>query len=593
MGDPLSVASGLIAVVTATLQSSKILYETIQSFRNHRTAVLDLVRELKGLESVLSPLQDHACVDFQILIEQNSRRTRAETRTSLRDWAKLMYMNGDIVSFKELLAGYKGTITIALADANLRSSKVTLQVLNDYKNLICDTKLDLEKHLKDIDSKLQDIVSQGATTEAAGGQANLRKFENEKESTERCLEYLKHLLEEINGMSFQPVFTGSASNTAVMSISAGNMTLADSLTISTLKTCSYNLSDTIDRLESHRDNTEENLRLRSLVQDLNQKIDPGANRETLQNELESTKQCLSVCDRASQWASSGRVHVVEDISVGNDGKQICVSTLGDLFNIKGARAGHGSIQFFGSVSEGSLNDVLRSQNQRQYVRNEGTVDEGCPYGVALDQPLPETFLPHVSQSEMLQHLVFDMTISFDETKRSGPPNFLSKSYDACCEHASKIPSLLHRAQKAGYRVDTSVYAYSTCVAGSILSAIIHGRESMGQVPSQQLLESGRHSLEILDKMGHFWDHVAKMACLIPYDGKGEVVVRDLKGADKMDSGNYRAGEGPLRAFIAAIAAEFGDKRIYKEALDQLDNIYFLIKATKIGSLYNKGLLAIT
>jgi len=49
--------------------------------------------------------------------------------------------------------------------------------------LICDTKLDLEKHLEDIDSKLQDIVSQGATTEAAEGQANLRKFESEKEST--------------------------------------------------------------------------------------------------------------------------------------------------------------------------------------------------------------------------------------------------------------------------------------------------------------------------------------------------------------------------------------------------------------------------
>ncbi|KAF4495094.1 hypothetical protein FAGAP_8775 [Fusarium agapanthi] len=416
MGDPLSVASGLIAVVTATLQSSKILYETIQSFRNHRAAVIDLIRELKGLESVLTPLQDYvrsdetaflplkvpliqcrqACVDFQILIEQNSRRTRADTRTSWRDWAKLVYMNGDITSFKELLAGYKGTITIALADANLlvarpkrkgfanfasrRSSKVTLQVLNDYKNLICDTKLDLEKHLKDIDSKLQDIVSQGATTEAAEGQANRRKFESEKESTERCLEYLKHLLEEINGMSFQPVFTGSVSNTAIMSVSAGNMTLADSLTISTLKACSYNLSDTIDRLESHRDNTEENLRLRPLVQDSNQRIDPGANRETLQNELESTKQCLSFCDRASEWASSGRVHVVEDISVGNDGKQICVSTLGDLFNIKGARAGHGSIQFFGSVSEGSLNDVLRSQTQRQYIRNEGTEDEGCVSG---------------------------------------------------------------------------------------------------------------------------------------------------------------------------------------------------------------------
>jgi hypothetical protein len=155
MGDPLSVASGLIAVVTATLQSSKILYETIQSFRNHRAAVLDLVRELKDLELVLRPLQDHvrtnetaflplkvpliqcrqACEDFQILIENNSRRTRAEARTSLRDWAKLMYMNGDIVSFKELLAGYKGTITIALADANLLVARPKRKV---FANLLPD-----------------------------------------------------------------------------------------------------------------------------------------------------------------------------------------------------------------------------------------------------------------------------------------------------------------------------------------------------------------------------------------------------------------------------------------------------------------------
>jgi hypothetical protein len=400
MGDPLSVASGLIAIVTATLQSSKILYETIQSFRNHQTAVSDLVRELRSLESVLRPLQDHvrtderafvplkfpliqcrqACADFQTLIEQNSRRSRDKTRTSFRDWAKLMYMNGDIVSFKELLAGYKSTITIALADANLRSSKVTLEVLNDYKDLICDTKLDLEKHLKDIDSKLQDIVSRGTSTETNEAQANLRRFENEKESTKRCLAYLKHVLEEINKMHFQPVHTENTLQTAAISISTQNMTLADSLTISTLKTCSYNLSSTIDRLESHRGHTEENLRLRSSSEFQDPGIDHDTNREMLQNELESTRQCLSVCDRASEWASSGRVHVVEDISVGDDGKQICVSTLGDLFNIKGARAGNGAFQFFGSVSERSLNEMLRSQNQLQYTQNESAVDEICMSG---------------------------------------------------------------------------------------------------------------------------------------------------------------------------------------------------------------------
>ncbi|KLO80992.1 uncharacterized protein LW93_9240 [Fusarium fujikuroi] len=80
---------------------------------------------------------------------------------------------------------------------------------------------------------------------------------------------------------------------------------------------------------------------------------------------------------------------------------------------------------------------------------------------------------------------------------------------------------------------------------------------------------------------------------LKYDSKGELVVRDLKGADKMDPGNYRAGEGPLRAFIAATAAEFGDEKIRKEALEQLDNVYFPVEATNTGSLRNKGLSATT
>lgn len=238
----------------------------------------------------------------------------------------------------------------------------------------------MEKHLKDINTKLHDIMTRGTTTETDEVRTNLQRFENEKESTERCLAYLRRVLEEIDGMHFQIVPAENNSHAAASSISTKNVTLADSLTISTLKTCSVNLSNTIDRLETHREDTEENLRLRSSLQIQNSEINPDVNREMLQNELESTRQCLGVCDRASEWASSGRVHIVEDIHVGNDGKQICVSTLGDLFNIKGARAGNRGFQFFGSVSERSLNDILRSQNQQQYARNETTVDEICVSG---------------------------------------------------------------------------------------------------------------------------------------------------------------------------------------------------------------------
>ncbi|KAF4341693.1 sugar transporter STL1 [Fusarium beomiforme] len=57
--------------------------------------------------------------------------------------------------------------------------------------------------------------------------------------------------------------------------------------------------------------------------------------------------------------------------------------------------------------------------------------------------------------------------------------------------------------------------------------------------------------------------------------------------------NPSTGQGPLRAFIAATATEFGDEKIRKEALDQLDNVYFPVEATKTGSLRNKGLSATT
>lgn len=80
---------------------------------------------------------------------------------------------------------------------------------------------------------------------------------------------------------------------------------------------------------------------------------------------------------------------------------------------------------------------------------------------------------------------------------------------------------------------------------------------------------------------------------LTYDHNGNLTVNGLKGADKMDPGNYKAGEGPLRAFIAATAAEFGDEKVRKEALEQMDSKYFPVETTKSGSLRNKGLSATT
>jgi hypothetical protein len=68
-------------------------------------------------------------------------------------------------------------------------------------------------------------------------------------------------------------------------------------------------------------------------------------------------------------------------------------------------------------------------------------------------------------------------------------------------------------------------------------------------------------------------------------------VKDLKGADKIDPCSYRVSDGPIRAFFAAAAAKFGDEKIRRDCLEQLDNKYFPVETSPTGGLYNKGLSA--
>ena len=138
MGDPISLASGLLALTTFALQSSKVLYQTFKSFQNNGRNVRELKEELESLEVVLVSLREtanhaevdltplklpllgcgKACEEFAIVV-RNGTVHSAENRTSVRDWLKLTYMGQDIAGFRNLIAGYKSTIAVALADANM------------------------------------------------------------------------------------------------------------------------------------------------------------------------------------------------------------------------------------------------------------------------------------------------------------------------------------------------------------------------------------------------------------------------------------------------------------------------------------------
>ena len=60
MADPISLASGLVALTKFALQSRRALYQAIESFKNNRKAIRDLIEELEALDGVLQSLTETA-----------------------------------------------------------------------------------------------------------------------------------------------------------------------------------------------------------------------------------------------------------------------------------------------------------------------------------------------------------------------------------------------------------------------------------------------------------------------------------------------------------------------------------------------------
>jgi hypothetical protein len=139
MAEPIGLASGLLTLATFAFQSSITLNKTVQSFQPHPRHVRDLDEELKALSKVLRSLIEavgaatnihlsalnlpllrcgNACKEFEQEIRNYLSRS-SSSWTSFREWAKIRYLGDDIDGFRQLLAGYKSTIIIALTDANL------------------------------------------------------------------------------------------------------------------------------------------------------------------------------------------------------------------------------------------------------------------------------------------------------------------------------------------------------------------------------------------------------------------------------------------------------------------------------------------
>ena len=75
--------------------------------------------------------------------------------------------------------------------------------------------------------------------------------------------------------------------------------------------------------------------------------DDAAERERVQEERDSTKQCLTICAQASEHVGQVRTIVFEDVSAAQGAHQVIVATFRDLISAKRVTAGVGATQWLG------------------------------------------------------------------------------------------------------------------------------------------------------------------------------------------------------------------------------------------------------
>ncbi|KAE8312440.1 hypothetical protein BDV41DRAFT_300693 [Aspergillus transmontanensis] len=390
MTEPLSAASDLNTLAGFAFQASKSLYHTIESFKSVKRSIREFRSDLESLTNVLEHLQGVAvqneaefaalklpllrcgkvCNEFEASLNKCVTHSDGEKR-SFRDWAQFQYRGESIADLRTTLAGYKAIIHIALVAATFRQAAVTAGFLDEYKQLVEETKSDLCSHLAKIDEKLQSLNRRAATDDRDG--SDIKDTTEEKESTEQCLRICQQVSEFIE-RSYGRVVRNEYGNAHMPSRPETRDPFPRNAEIATKAM----LSDFRSRLSEN--STTLNVRLTDLDQKLRasggQKSEGTGGKnidlEHLREERDSIGECLDIHKDASSLAERARTNIFEDVSSAAHSHQLVVSTIGDLISAKRIVTGVRSVQWLGQMSDDTLQKLSGDHRQRT---EDGEVEE--------------------------------------------------------------------------------------------------------------------------------------------------------------------------------------------------------------------------
>jgi hypothetical protein len=233
-----------------------------------------------------------------------------------------------------------------------RKVDVTINLLQEYKDMIDDTTIRLEMHLQNILNKLESLPAQN---DKHSGEAELERqdMEDEKEGTEHCLEICAEFLDYIENVERGIAQTSSASkaNQSQASTQSPYITPQKIMvnTLSDLKLRVHSATALFEKVYPQPRNGTLALSEEQNVQ-----------RRELQAEFDGISKALEFCSEANELANSDRIHSFKNVYVEEDGLQVIVATMGDLLRVSDVKGGPRAKQIFGQMNDQSLQNVFRN-----------------------------------------------------------------------------------------------------------------------------------------------------------------------------------------------------------------------------------------
>ncbi|RBA11871.1 hypothetical protein FPRO05_14150 [Fusarium proliferatum] len=361
--------SAMVASIDKFLAGSALkaciaLHDAIRSFRSQDRDARALKAEVNDLSVVLGflletmannptidfkglelPLErcGTVCRDYTEIVKRCTKHSNG-SKSSKRDWIAQKYLQGDINDFRIMLATYKSTINIALANANLCIAAIPPDVLENYKDMICDTTIDLDNYLRDVQEKIDRLqAGDAAVVEDIAGEC--QAMLEEKKSAQQGLEMCNRLSSQI---------------TQFESASKEHERFSDRPSVhkhvkSGLGEVKGSVKSLVTRLQTHAALIDKQLEAVSST-------DAGpettaAQLARLQQIKESIGNCIEVVSDANKTADE-RSNVFEDIRLADNSYAITVSTVNELVMARGLDLKDRSRYLGGQVTDKTVQESI-------------------------------------------------------------------------------------------------------------------------------------------------------------------------------------------------------------------------------------------